>query len=121
MQAPDLSVLERTEPEELSTAVSPEVAAQLTQMMRSVVATGTGRSAQINGVEVAGKTGTAQNAPDKPPHAWFIGFAGQGDRQVAVSVIIENGGNSGSETTGGKAAAPVAKAVMQAVLGVGGG
>jgi peptidoglycan glycosyltransferase len=121
LQGPDLSVLDRTEPEELSTAVSPEVAGQLTQMMRSVVATGTGRSAQINGVEVAGKTGTAQNAPDKPPHAWFIGFAGSGDRQVAVSVIIENGGNSGSETTGGKAAAPVAKAVMQAVLGVGGG
>jgi penicillin-binding protein A len=121
MQGPDLSVLDRTEPEELSTAVSPEVAAQLTQMMRSVVASGTGTAAQIGGVQVAGKTGTAENAPGKAPHAWFIGFAGSGDRQVAVSVIIENGGNSGSETTGGRAAAPVGKAVMQAVLGAGGG
>jgi peptidoglycan glycosyltransferase len=121
MQGPDLTVLDRTEPKELSTAVSPEVAGQLTQMMRSVVASGTGRAAQIAGLEVAGKTGTAENATDKPPHAWFIGFAGSGDRQVAVSVIIENGGNSGSETTGGKAAAPIAKAVMEAVLGVGGG
>jgi penicillin-binding protein A len=121
MQAPDLTVLDRPEPEEMSTAVPPEVAGQLTQMMRSVVENGTGRAARIEGVPVADKTGTAQNAPGQPPHAWFIGFAGSGDRQVAVSVIIENGGNSGSETTGGEAAAPVAKDVMEAVLGVGGG
>lgn len=121
VQAPDLTVLDRTEPEELSTAVSPEVADQLGQMMRSVVARGTGTAAQIPGVEVAGKTGTAENAPDKAPHAWFIGFAGQGDKQVAVAVVIENGGNSGSETTGGRAAAPVGRQVMRAVLGVGGG
>jgi peptidoglycan glycosyltransferase len=121
VQAPDLTVVDRTEPEELSTAVTPEIADQLGQMMRSVVARGTGTSAQIPGVDVGGKTGTAENAPDKQPHAWFIGFGGQGDRQVAVAVIIENGGNSGSETTGGKAAAPVAKAVMEAVLGAGGG
>lgn len=121
LQGPDLAAVEQTEPEELSTAVSPEVAGQLTQMMRSVVASGTGRAAQIPNLQVAGKTGTAENAPGKPPHAWFIGFTGSGDRQVAVSVIIENGGNSGSETTGGEAAAPIAKAVMQAVLGVGGG
>ena len=115
-------MLDTTEPEELSTAVSPEVAAQLTQMMRSVVASGTGtRGADPRASQVAGKTGTAENAPDKAPHAWFIGFAGPGDRQVAVSVIIENGGDSGSETTGGDAAAPIAKAVMEAVLGVGGG
>lgn len=121
LQAPDLSVLDRTKPEQLSTAVTPQVAGQLTQMMRSVVANGTGKRAQIPGVEVAGKTGTAENAPDAPPHAWFIGFAKNSGKQVAVSVIIENGGNSGSETTGGEKAAPIAKEVMQAVLGVGGG
>jgi peptidoglycan glycosyltransferase len=120
LQGPDLSAVQVTEPEELSTAVSPEVAGQLAQMMRSVVDNGTGRAARINNVPVAGKTGTAQNVPGRPPHAWFIGFAGQGERQVAVSVIIENGGNSGSETTGGEAAAPVARDVMAAVLGVGG-
>jgi peptidoglycan glycosyltransferase len=121
LQATDLTVLDRTKPEELGTAVPPEVAGQLQQMMRSVVARGTGTAAQIPGVDVAGKTGTAENAPNKPPHAWFIGFAKAGDRQVAVAVVIENGGNSGSETTGGRAAAPVARDVMRAVLRTGGG
>lgn len=121
IQAPDLTVLDRTEPEQLSTAVTPEVAGQLETMMRSVVANGTGRAAQIPGVQVAGKTGTAETGTDQPPHAWFIGYAGSGDKQVAVSVIIENGGNSGSETTGGRAAAPIARSVLQAVLGTGGG
>ena len=121
LQAPDLTVLDRTDPEELSTAVSPEIADGLTRMMRSVVARGTGRAAQIPGVEVAGKTGTAEDGTDRPPHAWFIGFAEKDGRKVAVSVIIENGGNSGSETTGGRAAAPVARDVMAAVLNAGGG
>lgn len=121
LQAPDLTVLDETEPEKLSTATTPEVADQLTQMMRSVVQNGTGRSAQIPGVEVAGKTGTAENAPGAQPHAWFIGFAKNAGKQVAVSVIIENGGDSGNETTGGKAAAPVARSVMEAIVGTGGG
>jgi penicillin-binding protein A len=121
LQAPDLTVLDRTEPEELRTAVPPETAAQLQQMMRSVVERGTGTSARIPNVDVGGKTGTAENSPDRQPHAWFIGFGKTAQRQVAVAVIIENGGNSGSEVTGGKAAAPIAKAVMQAVLGTGGG
>lgn len=121
VQAPDLTVLDRTEPEELSTAVTPEIADGLTRMMRNVVAEGTGTAAQIDGVQVAGKTGTAEDGTDRPPHAWFIGFAERDGRKVAVSVIIENGGNSGSETTGGRAAAPIARDVMAAVLGVGGG
>lgn len=120
LQAPDLTVLDRTEPKELSQATTPEVSDQLAQMMRSVVANGTGRSAQISGVDVGGKTGTAENAPGAQPHAWFIGFANAGGKQVAVSVIIENGGDSGSETTGGVAAAPIAKKVMQAIVGGGG-
>jgi peptidoglycan glycosyltransferase len=121
VEAPDLTVLDTTQPQQLSTAVSPQVAGQLTQMMRSVVANGTGRKAQIPGVEVAGKTGTAQTAPGQAPHAWFIGFAHANGKQVAVAVIIEHGGNSGSETTGGEAAAPIARDVMKAVLNAGGG
>jgi len=121
LQAPDLTVLDKAEPEELSQATTPEVAGQLTQMMRSVVENGTGQAAQIGGVQVAGKTGTAENAEGAQPHAWFIGFAENNGRKVAVSVIIENGGNSGSETTGGRAAAPVARSVMEAVIGSGGG
>ena len=121
LQAPDLTVLDRTDPEQLSSATSPEVADQLTQMMRNVVTSGTGRKAQISGVDVIGKTGTAENGAGKLPHAWFIGAAkNDAGRQVAVSVIIENGGNSGSEATGGVAAAPIAKSVMEAVVGGGG-
>jgi penicillin-binding protein A len=121
VEAPDLTVLDTTQPEQLSTAVSPQIAGQLTQMMRSVVQNGTGRKAQIPGIDVAGKTGTAQTTAGQAPHAWFIGFAHANGRQVAVAVIIEHGGNSGSETTGGEAAAPIARDVMEAVLKSGGG
>jgi peptidoglycan glycosyltransferase len=61
---------------------------------------------------VAGKTGTAQHAQGKNPHAWFIGFTGSGDRQIAVAVVVEEGGNAGSEATGGRTAAPIARDVM---------
>jgi len=122
LQAPGLSVLDQTEPEpfdpEAPQALSPEAAQQLTTMMVSVVDRGTGRAAQIRDIRVAGKTGTAQNVPGKQPHAWFIGFAPADNPQVAVAVILENAGTTGSEVTGGIAAAPIAKAVMEAVLGV---
>ncbi|HVE74620.1 MAG TPA: penicillin-binding protein 2 [Mycobacteriales bacterium] len=117
IQAPDLSRLDRAEPKIYSQAVSRDVAAGLTQMMELVVAEGSGRRAQIQGVRVAGKTGTAQHAPGKPPHAWFIGFAPADDPQVAVAVVIEDGGSLGSEATGGQLSAPIARAVMGAVLG----
>ena len=55
-------------------------------------------------MRVAGKTGTAQNRPGAAPHAWFIGFAPAEDPQVAVAVIVENGGSAGSEATGGAVA-----------------
>lgn len=116
IKAPDLSTIETGQPEEYGEAVSPEVAGQLTEMMKLVVAAGSGTAAQIPGVEVAGKTGTAQHAPGKAPHAWFIGFAPADDPQVAVAVVVESGGNLGSEATGGEVAAPIAKAVMEAVM-----
>ncbi len=117
VQAPDLSELDVAEPEVLSDAVPASVAEQLTAMMELVVNDGSATGAQIPGVRVAGKTGTAQNAEGSDPHAWFIGFAPAEDPQVAVAVIVENGGSFGSEATGGRVAAPIAKAVMQAVVG----
>ena len=92
------------------------VADDLTQMMLSVVEHGTGTAAQIPGTAVAGKTGTAQHGVGASPHAWFIGFAPANKPQVAVAVLVENGGDLGSEATGGRVAAPIAKAVMEAVL-----
>jgi peptidoglycan glycosyltransferase len=109
LRAPDLSVIDETDPEELSEPVTPEVAAQLTEMMESVVANGSGRAARIPGVTVAGKTGTAENAG--PDHNWFIGFAPADDPQIAVAVFVANGGG-----TGGDVSAPIARQVMQAYL-----
>jgi peptidoglycan glycosyltransferase len=90
--------------------------ATLTAMMESVVNTpsGTGTGAAIPGVMVAGKTGTAQNAPGQAPHAWFIAFAPAQAPRIAVAVLVENGGSLGSEATGGAISAPIAKQVIQA-------
>jgi peptidoglycan glycosyltransferase len=115
--APDLSSFGGDDQKVLSRAVSSGVAAQLKAMMLAVVDDGTGTRAQIPGVRVAGKTGTAQHAKGEPPHAWFIGFAPADDPRVAVAVVVEDGGNAGSEATGGRVAAPIAQAVMKAVLG----
>jgi penicillin-binding protein A len=86
-------------------------------MMEAVVESGSGTAAQISGVSVAGKTGTAQHAAGKAPHAWFTGFAPADDPKVAVAVVVEDGGNAGNEAAGGRVAAPIARAVMQAVIG----
>jgi penicillin-binding protein A len=109
--APDLATLSTASPHELGRAVRPGVAAELTRMMQAVVSNGTGGAAQIPGVSVAGKTGTAENQPGQPTHAWFIGFAPAANPQVAVAVLVEHGG------VGGVTAAPIARQVMQAVLG----
>lgn len=104
-------------PQELSQAVSARTAQILTEMMVSVVDHGSGARAQIPGVAVAGKTGTAQHDLKKPPHAWFISFAPANDPQVAVAVIVEDGGVNHSEVGGGRVAAPIARAVMESVIG----
>ena len=116
VQAPDLSRLDVAKPASYKRAVSGEVAAELTSMMQLVVAEGSARRAQIDGISVAGKTGTAQHAPGRPPHAWFIGFAPAEDPRVAVAVVIEDGGDVGSEATGGAVSAPIARDVLRAVL-----
>jgi len=112
----DLAVIESTDAQELSQAVTPEVAAQLNRMMVAVVEDGSGRRAQIEGVEVAGKTGTAQHGEGRKAHAWFISFAPAADPEIAVAVIAEDGGVAGSEAGGGAVAAPIAKLMMEARL-----
>jgi len=112
----DLETIDQAKPEQLSVAMTPQTAALLTSMLTSVVDNGTGQPAAIPGVKVAGKTGTAEQGNGKPPHAWFTSFAPADDPQVAVAVVVEDGGNAGNEAAGGRNAGPVAKAVMEAVL-----
>jgi len=122
VSAEDLSVVEAPDPREMGRAMSEETAAALTQMMELVVEDGTGTAAQISGVAVAGKSGTAEvgdlddDGRDEDPHAWFTAFAPADDPQVAVAVVVENGGDAGSEASGGRTAAPIARQVVEAVI-----
>jgi penicillin-binding protein A len=123
VRAPDLTVIDQTDPEKMSQPISREVAGELQQMMVNVVQNGTGRKARIDGVTVGGKTGTAEVGDGANPHTWFVGFAGSGDKQIAIAVFVKNGGQSGTEGTGtgGDISAPIAHQVMQAYLGEQGG
>jgi penicillin-binding protein A len=94
--------------------VSARVAGQVREMMLGVVRSGTGTAAAIPGVQVAGKTGTAELRPNstdpKDADAWFVAFAPASNPQVAVAVMLVGAG------FGGKAAAPIARRVLQAAL-----
>lgn len=103
------------QPKSFGQPLSPESAGALTRMMEAVVESGTGTAAQISGVSVAGKTGTAQN-PGGDPHAWFTAFAPAEQPTVAIAVVVLNGGDLGSEATGGAIAAPIARTVMEEAL-----
>lgn len=102
-------VFERT-PRAWLHPITKETAGVMRSLMEMVVNKGTGRSAQIDDVRVAGKTGTAEVGKDAP-HAWFVGFTPAEDPKIVVAVIIENGG------TGGKIAGPIAKQIIAASLG----
>jgi peptidoglycan glycosyltransferase len=103
--------------EEWKRATDPGTAQAVKSMMISVVEDGTGTAAQIPGVQVAGKTGTAQIGDGGAPHAWFIAFAPADQPRFAVSVIVERGGSAGSEATGGQVAAPIARRMLEVALG----
>jgi peptidoglycan glycosyltransferase len=106
--APDGHVIDAWDPHPLRRAFTPETAGRLAEMMAEVVARGTGRPAAVPGVEVAGKTGTAEGGAG--PHAWFIGYAPAEDPAIAVAVVVEGGGS------GGRVAGPIAAAVLAAYL-----
>lgn len=112
---PDGRVIRRFGPEPYGRPLSGPNAQALATMMEAVVSSGTATAAQIPGVAVAGKTGTAQ-VEGGDPHAWFLSFAPVEAPEIAVAVVILNGGDLGSEATGGALSAPIAKAVMEAAL-----
>ncbi|WP_418958081.1 peptidoglycan D,D-transpeptidase FtsI family protein [Streptomyces tritici] len=122
LRAPNVDLVTKTEPEELSRPVSQENAQLLQTMMEAVVSDGTGGRADVNmqGVRVGGKTGTAQHGEKNKarPYAWFISYAktDQGS-PVAVAVIVEDdAGTNREDISGGGLAAPIARDVMKAVL-----
>jgi peptidoglycan glycosyltransferase len=114
--APNLSAIQTFEPAELGRVMSEETAATLTAMMINGVQDGAASNARIDGVDVSGKTGTAQNGSTDPFTLWFTGFAPANDPQFAITVLIEDGGGMGQTGFGNKLAAPVAKEVLEAVL-----
>jgi penicillin-binding protein A len=114
---PKGGLIEEIQPEEFGDPMTPENAAALTQMMVSVVEGGTGTAAQVPGVAVAGKTGTAQSAEGEASHAWFVAFAPAEAPEIAVAVMVLGGGNLGREATGGAVSAPIAQALIQEWLG----
>ena len=114
--SPSLETEDRMNPEVLGNPVSKDTADAVKAMMVSSVAEGAATNARIDGVTVAGKTGTAQNGIGQPYTLWFTGFAPADDPRVAVAVVVENGGGIGQAGVGNTQAAPVARQVMEAVL-----
>ncbi len=119
IKSPKLETIDSTAPEPMpdQPAMSSASARDLRQMMVAVVDGGTATTAQIPGVKVAGKTGTAQSAPDRPPYAWFVSFAPADTPAVAVAVLVQDAGVARDQISGSGLAAPIAKAVMEAVIG----
>jgi penicillin-binding protein A len=114
--APDLSIVQQPEATLSSQPISRTTAETMTQLMVDGVANGAASNARIEGVAVAGKTGTAENGDDAPYTLWFTGFAPADNPQVAIAVVVEDGGGRGQSGSGNQIAAPIAKRVLEAVL-----
>ncbi|WP_394250653.1 peptidoglycan D,D-transpeptidase FtsI family protein [Arthrobacter pityocampae] len=111
VRAADLELIDEPEPESLRQSVSGDTADQLTEWMVNVVDNGTATGAQVPGVRVAGKTGTAE-VSETGDNAWFTGFAPADDPQVALSIVMENV----DIPTGQQLTSPSAKRLIEAVL-----
>jgi penicillin-binding protein A len=110
--APDGHVVAKLRPRKYSQAVSAKTADAIRDMMVAAVQSGTGTRAQIPGVTVAGKTGTAETGTPGVYHAWFVFFAPAENPVLAGAVVVERQANG----FGGSIAAPIAKELMQAIL-----
>jgi peptidoglycan glycosyltransferase len=109
--SPDGRIKERVRPEEQSRVMSKRSADQVAGMMASVVAEGSGTAAQLRGVEVAGKTGTAEVDGGSANQAWFIAFAPADNPRIAIAATVER-----TQGTGGEVAAPIARQVLEVLL-----
>ncbi|PDQ36335.1 MAG: cell division protein FtsI [Candidatus Lumbricidophila eiseniae] len=114
--APDLTPISGFNPATRGRAISEKTATALTRMMVDNVRDGAASNARIEGVAVAGKTGTAENGTTDPYTLWFTGFAPADNPRYAITVLVENGGGLGQTGYGNLVAAPIAKKVLEAVL-----
>jgi len=112
----NLTTIESFQPQVYKQAISQQTAATMTQLMVDSVANGAASNATIDGVDVAGKTGTAQNGDDDPYTLWFTGFAPANDPEVVVAVVVQNGGGLGQDGTSSGISAPIGRQVLEAVL-----
>jgi peptidoglycan glycosyltransferase len=110
--APDGSTVSSTAPQMLGRVIKPQTAAELNRMMQLVVQGGTGTTAQIPGVAVAGKTGTAELGLSTTYDAWFVAFAPANNPRYVVAVVVEKQPNG----FGGSISAPIAKAILEKLL-----
>lgn len=113
----DLSVQQTFDDTEFGRALDADLAREMITMMVANVSDGAAAGARIDGVDVGGKTGTAENGSSQPYTLWFTGFAPAENPEVAVAVVVEDGGGRGQSGSGDTIAAPIAKKVMEAVLG----
>lgn len=112
----NLEPIEEFQPTEFSRPISEQTASTMTDIMVSAVSNGVAGNARIAGVDVAGKTGTAENGADDPYTLWFTGFAPAEDPEVVVAVVVQDGGGLGQSGMSNAIAAPIGKAVLEAVL-----
>ncbi|WP_426997615.1 peptidoglycan D,D-transpeptidase FtsI family protein [Pseudarthrobacter sp. N5] len=112
VRSPDLRVLSEPKPSPLRTSTTPEISRQITEWMTSVVSKGIAAGAAVPGVQVAGKTGTAELGTGGLNNSWFTGFAPANDPQVAVTIVMQGV----DITTGAQLTSPNAKKIFEAVL-----
>jgi peptidoglycan glycosyltransferase len=122
IQSQELDPVATTGPDRLGRAIDPTVARTLTDLMVNNENSYPG-AGKITGVQIAAKTGTAEHGNDPKntaPHVWYVAFAPANNPQVAVAVLVENGGDRNNlAATGGAVAGPIARAVIRAALGGG--
>lgn len=111
--APDLKEIKEVKPEKVTQAVDPDVAAQITDLMRDSERNTFG----ADGGDIASKTGTAEHGDEgTPPHAWYVAFSPSESADVAVAVVVKDGGDQGLSATGGKVASPIGRMVLNVAL-----
>ena len=110
--APDGSIVVRTKPQDLGRAVKPETAQAVAEMMQEAVEGGTGTAARISGLTVGRQDGNRGDRDRGPEHDLVHRYAGREQPEVAIAVVVEQ-----QNSTGGATAAPVARDVLQALLG----